>query len=490
MKIDSICIVGGGSAGWMTAATFIRLFPNKQITVLDTEDVPSIGVGESTTQFFREWLNYIDLVDGEWMDACDATYKYSVRFENFNRPNCPFHYPFITEAQGFNVSAKPVADWFIHQTLTGESVDGFAEWYCPQMKAIREGRVITENFDRFEHEQDTAFHFDAIKFAKWLKDNICMTSGVNHMPAKIVKHKKRKDGSIEYLQDTQGRKFYADLFVDCTGFKSLLINDFMKTEWEDFSDMLPNDRAWAVRLPYTDKKEQMKTYTNCHALDNGWVWTVPLQNRIGTGYNYSSKFISDKDALAEFKEHLGDVAPLCEFRNIKFKTGLSKQPWNKNVLAIGLSGGFIEPLESNGLLSVHDWIVKACQIIGQGHVTSSDIHSFNSSVRQSFKWFSEFVYIHYGMSARDDTPYWHYMTNEYKGFAFPKFDLEKWTINAYNGVIYIMAGHNWNPFNHATLRLLESQNRIDFDKYIELSDYNQYEELIESFPYAVDYYEN
>ena len=94
------------------------------------------------------------------------------------------------------------------------------------------------------------------------------------------------------------------------------------------------------------------------------------------------------------------------------------------------------------------------------------------------------------MSARDDTPYWHYMTNEYKGFAFPKFDLEKWTINAYNGVIYIMAGHNWNPFNHATLRLLESQNRIDFDKYIELSDYNQYEELIESFPYAVDYYEN
>ena len=264
----------------------------------------------------------------------------------------------------------------------------------------------------------------------------------------------------------------------------------MNTGWDKFDDMLPNDSAWAVRLPYTNKREEMKTYTNCTALKTGWVWRVCLQNRMGTGYNYSTKFISDEDALAEFKEHLGDVEPLCEFRNIKFKTGLSQKPWNKNVLAMGLSGGFIEPLESNGLLSIHDWLMKACQIIGQGHVTAIDIASYNKDVRARFTAFAEFVFMHYGMSARNDTPYWKYLTEGFEAFSMEKFDLEQWTINGYNGIIYIMAGHNWNPFNPVTVKVLESQNRLRTDAYIELSDYRQYDELIESFPYAVDYYES
>ena len=488
MFIDSICIVGGGSAGWMTAATFSKIFPEKRITLIDSADLPPIGVGESTTQFIRDWMKFIDLKDEDWMNDCDATYKYSVRFENFNKPSVPFHYPFIADINGFNLEEKNASQWFLHQAITGESVDGFAEWFCPQMKAIHENRIITKNFDRFDHYADTAFHFDATKLARWLKENRCQT--VEHIRTNIVSHKKRKDGSIEYIRDDNNVKYYADLFVDCTGFRSLLINGFMNTGWDKFDDMLPNDSAWAVRLPYTNKREEMKTYTNCTALKTGWVWRVCLQNRMGTGYNYSTKFISDEDALAEFKEHLGDVEPLCEFRNIKFKTGLSQKPWNKNVLAMGLSGGFIEPLESNGLLSIHDWLMKACQIIGQGHVTAIDIASYNKDVRARFTAFAEFVFMHYGMSARNDTPYWKYLTEGFEAFSMEKFDLEQWTINGYNGIIYIMAGHNWNPFNPVTVKVLESQNRLKTDAYIELSDYRQYDELIESFPYAVDYYES
>ena len=507
MKVDSICIVGGGTAGWMAAATFTRLFPEKHITLLESEDIPTIGVGESTTQFFRGWLDFIELYDVQWMDDCDATYKYSVRFENFNRPNCPFHYPFISNPDSVK-DPKNIPTWFIHQALTGESVDGFAAWIAPHMKAIEEGRIITEDFDRFVHERDTGFHMDAIKFARWLKYNVCYPGGINHMSdVHIVKHKKRKDGTLEWIQDKNGRRFYADLFVDCTGFKSLLINDYMKTGWEDFNEMLPNDRAWTVRLPYTNKREQMKTYTNCTALDNGWVWNVPLQNRIGTGYNYSSKFISDADALEEFKKHLGyPEETLCDYRNIKFKTGLSKKPWNKNVLAIGLSGGFIEPLESNGLLSVHEWLIWACQIIGDGAVRAIDINAFNYKARKNFKSFAHFVFYHYAFSKRNDTPYWKYMTEDYDALSdlhneflydirnsttpLDKIDIHKFTLHNYGGESYIAAGHDWNPFNHATLRLLESRKEIDLDSYIEISDYSQYNQLIETFPYASDYYEN
>ena len=151
MFIDSICIVGGGSAGWMTAATFSKIFPEKKITLIDSADLPPIGVGESTTQFIRDWMKFIDLKDEDWMNDCDATYKYSVRFENFNKPSVPFHYPFIADINGFNLEEKNASQWFIHQAITGESVDGFAEWFCPQMKAIHENRIITKNFDRFDH---------------------------------------------------------------------------------------------------------------------------------------------------------------------------------------------------------------------------------------------------------------------------------------------------------------------------------------------------
>lgn len=499
MKVNTICILGGGTAGWMSAVTFARVFPEKNITLIDSSNIPTIGVGESTTQFFRKWLNFIHL-DDSWMKECDATYKYSVRFENFNEAE-PFHYPFTSQAQD-----KDPTSWFIHKALHPDlSVSNYAEWYIPQMKAINDGRIPTQNFDRFDFKKDTGFHFDAIKFARWLKENLC--SSVNHVDAEIVNATKKDDGSIDYLLSKDGRKFYADLFVDCTGFKSYLINDIMETPWEEFGDMLPNDRAWAVRLPYTDKKTQLKTYTNCTALKNGWVWNVPLRNRFGTGYNYSSKFISDEDALEEFKDHLGHPKEtLCEYRNIKFKTGLSKKPWNKNVLAIGLSGGFIEPLESNGLLSVHEWLIYACQIIGDGHVRSIDINAFNFTATREFKSFAYFVFYHYALSSRTDSDYWRYMTQQYDALGdmwdeflyrsrkattpLNKLEYEKFSYNNYGGETFIAAGHGWNPFNAITLRLLETENIIDKLSYIDIGNYNCYDKLINTFPYAHEYYES
>lgn len=499
MNVNSICIVGGGTAGWMAATTFSRVFPDKKITLVESPSIATIGVGESTTQFFRKWLNFIDL-DDSWMEECDATYKFSVRFENFNEED-PFHYPFTTQD-----SRKDPTAWFIHKAITpGLSVSDYADWYAPQMKAVNDGRIPTQNFDRFVLKRDTGFHFDATKFAIWLKNNLCQN--VENIKADVTNADLDESGNIESLHLDNGVLLKADLFVDCTGFRSYLINDIMKTPWETFDDMLPNDSAWTVRLPYTDKKSQMRTYTNCTALKNGWVWNVPLRNRIGTGYNYSSKFISDEDALEEFKEHLGfPEETLCEYRNIKFKTGVSKKPWNKNVLAIGLSGGFIEPLESNGLLSVHEWLIYACQIIGDNAVRALDINAFNLTVTQEFKTFAYFVYYHYALSTRTDSPYWKYMTEQYDGHGdlheeylykirkattpLNKLEYEKFTYSNYRGESFIMAGHGYNPFNLVTLRLLETENIIDKGSYISLDNYKHYDGLVNTFPFAHEYYES
>ena len=270
MKVNKICIVGGGTAGWMTAATFSYFFPHKEITLIESPDVPTIGVGESTTQFFSNWLRNIQIQDHEWMDQCNATYKYSVRFSNWNEAE-PFHFPFtdMQEVTGhFAIQNKlDITNWFIHKTLTDCPVDTFAKFYCPHYKSIVENRIITESFDRYDKDVYKGYQIDAQRFADWLRKNKCqnVTHIVDHVDKSIV--------------DT----FDADLFVDCTGFKQLLTSD---REWDSFTHELPNDRAWTVRLPYTDKRKEMVVYTDCYALNNGWVWTVPLQNRIGKGYNF------------------------------------------------------------------------------------------------------------------------------------------------------------------------------------------------------------
>ena len=355
---------------------------------------------------------------------------------------------------------------------------------------------------------DTGFHMDAVKFANWLKDKYCLPKGVVHQQAYIVNYKQFDNGYLEYIQDDEGNKYYADLFVDCTGFKSYLIKDVMNTGWEQFDDILLNDSAWAVRLPYTNKREQLKNYTNCTALSSGWVWNVPLRNRMGTGYNYSSKFISDEDALTEFKNHLGNpTETLCEYRNIKFKTGLSEKIWNKNVLAIGLSAGFIEPLESNGLLSVHNFLVWACEVISSGNkINTMNINAFNYRAKSFFKVFAYFVAFHYGLSTRSDSPYWKYITEEYDWLSklkneeiyslgesvtpLDKFDLDKWTYYNFGGTIFIAAGHDYNPFSPVTLKLLHNRGQIDLESFRTISYPEDTYQIQETFPIASDYYEN
>ena len=406
MKFDKIVIVGGGSAGWMTAATLIHQFPDKDISLIESPNISTVGVGESTIGGINEWMSLLQIEDNDFMKHCEASYKLSIRFENFyKKGDGGFHYPFgrpYIEDNKFGNN-----DWYFKKMAMPDlHVSDYAECYYPQMALVKQNKLFKNEDNRltnFNFTKDTAYHFDATKFGLYLRDHYCIPRGVKHIKEDVKKIPVDENG-IKYIV-TDKYSYYADLFIDCTGFKSMLLGETLKEPFNSYSHMLPNNSAWATRIPYTDKEKELNSYTNCTALGNGWVWNIPLWSRIGTGYVYSNKHITDEEALQEFKEHLGRDD--LEFKNIKMRVGIHERVFVKNVCAIGLSAGFIEPLESNGLYTVHDFLLKLVKVLKRGDdISQFDKDTFNISAKARFRTFAEFVALHYALSHRDDTPYW------------------------------------------------------------------------------------
>ena len=506
MKIESICIVGGGTAGWMTAATLIKSFPKKKITLIESDDIPTIGVGESTTQFFRDWTLELNLPD-QWMDECEATYKYSVKFENFSEYG-DFHYPFFDGGPPANSNCD-ILEWFFHLQASGGKPDmSFAEWMVPYWKVIEDNKVVVDKFESFDYTKNSGYHFDASKFAQWLKREFCVPRGVKHVTDTINNCEKDFSGNITTLFGEKG-EYQADLYIDCTGFRSLLLGEYMNVEWESFPWLI-NDRAWAARVKYKDERSEMLNHTRCVALDNGWVWHVPLTTRMGVGYNFSSQFVSPEVAKLEFMEFLGDHELIGEPRLIEWKNGVAKQIWSKNVVGLGLSGGFIEPLESNGLLSVHNFAVFLADALSMhdGKVNTLMRDQFNHRCRKHFISFAHFVANHYMMTTRDDTPYWKYISedidylsdmarDEYRAYPFDKFPLRmdqisEWAWQNLAGNAYIAAGHRHTPTTSWTCDYMEKRKNIDLASFAKLeSGYQLSDEIIadiNKFPNPCDFY--
>ena len=406
-KNHKIIIVGGGSAGWMTAATLIKAFPTEDILVIESPNIKTIGVGESTLGQINDWLNFLEIKDEDFMSFTKASYKLSIRFEDFyEKGDKGFHYPFGKIVENKLVGSKEF--WFFKKKFFPKTpFSNYATSISPNM-ALVNNNVLFKNENQelpvFNFNRDVAYHFHASKFGEWLKKYYCKPRGVKHILENINSVETNKKGI-----KTLNNKYSASLFIDCTGFKSLLLGKNLKEPFCDYSHLLPNNRAWATSVPYKDKEKELKPYTNCTAIENGWVWNIPTWDKIGTGYVYSDKYISDKKALAEFKKHLnkkGSNYTNSTFNNVKMRVGIHERLFVKNVCAIGLAAGFIEPLESNGLLSVHTFLLKLIDILKRGKTTQWDRDNFNISCKTFFDQFTEFVALHYALSHRTDTPYW------------------------------------------------------------------------------------
>jgi hypothetical protein len=498
VNTNNIVIVGGGSSGWMTAATLIKAFPNKSISVIESKDVPIIGVGESTLSGIRRWTRFIGIDESLFFSHTDASLKLSIKFTDFYKKNYgSFHYPF---GKPFYYNERnPFFDWHLKKYFYPETpIDDFTKCLFPA-SALYENNKFSlnenEEFDNFNVRNDVAYHFDAIKFGNWLREKYCIPSGIKHVVGTVVNIKTNEEG-IEYLILDTGEKINADIYIDCTGFKSILLSGALKEPFDDYSNMLPNNKAWATKLEYKDRSKELEGFTNSTAIENGWCWNIPLWSRLGTGYVYSDKFVDPEDAKKEFKNYLmsnkmiiprniDDVENL-EFKDISMRVGIHKRTFVKNVVAIGLSAGFIEPLESNGLFSVHEFLFKLVDILQRGQISQFDRDMYNVSVKDLFDNFAKFVALHYALSHRNDSEYWKNIQNkeftdkyndpyfQYIGRSDAFYNLiwrymEQWNHDDkfIGGIPYIATGMNLMMMNKSRIDVFEQNLNKNLLKDIE-----------------------
>ena len=512
----NIVVVGGGSAGWMSAAMLIKDHPNYNITVIESPDIPIVGVGESTINGLRQFCNYLEIDEKHFLKYTDGSYKLSIKFTDFYKKDAgSFLYPFgIPENRG---TMYGLNDWLIKKYAYPETpVTDFAECYSPQAVMCRDNKFFkNENYqvmDSYDSDLGLAYHFDATKFGAWLRDEYCVPRGVNVIKSTVLDIKVR-GGEIEHLILKNDDKITADLFVDCTGFNSLLLDKSLKEPFTSYADMLPNNKAWATRLPYKDKQKELEPFTNCTAINNGWVWNIPLWSRLGTGYVYSDKFTSKENALEEFKTYLQSdkmVVPRTkeeveslEFRDITMRVGIHKRTWVGNVVAIGLAAGFIEPLESNGLYTVHQFLFELTRALKRGMPSRFDKDAYNYATNKMFNEFAEFVAMHYSLSKRQDTDYWREIFNkDFVSTAKKKpsvfesvMDNRAFVHQApiVGGYSWIQVGMNYFPLDEVTAKLGEmerpSEYKMHFKDQIDfLNNRKQYwQSIVNAQPTLYEY---
>lgn len=419
--IQKVIIVGGGSAGWMSAAVLAKRFPNLQIALIESPDIPIIGVGESTLGSINAFLHLLGLEDKDWMPHCNATHKLAIKFRNFYKQGETFYYPFGDKDTKNTING--IHDWYIKKTMYPNTpIMDFVDSFYPAMPLIHQNKICDNSDNQisgFSFRNDVAYHMDAALFGQYLKDHYCIPRGVVYINEHITSFGKTPDGYLDFIELRNGDKLEADLYLDCSGFKSLLLEETMGVKFNSFENWLPNNRAWTTHIPYTDKEKEIENVTNCTAIDNGWVWNIPLYHRIGSGYVFSTAFTTEEQALEEYKKYLDsdqmtvhnpNRSKDLQFRLIKIKNGVHEKCWEKNVVGVGLSYGFIEPLESTGLLSVQEVLLLLCQILSNEQVNKIDIDNFNYLANTKMHGFKLFVTYHYTFSSRRDNQYWQHVT--------------------------------------------------------------------------------
>jgi tryptophan halogenase len=344
-----------------------------------------------------------------------------------------------------------------------------------------------------------ALHFDAAKFGPWLRDNYCKPRGVKHIQMDVTDIEVGDEG-IRWLELSDGLRVKGDLYIDCTGFKSMLLEGALGVPFLDYSNVIPNNMAWATHMPYLDKEKELVGYTNCTAMENGWVWNIPLWSRIGTGYVYSDKFVTDEEALEEFKNHIrktGRDPETLEYKKIMMRNGIHEKIWHKNVIAIGLAAGFIEPLESTGLWFTHEFAYALLRILfrpappGQHE---QDI--FNLNCKMQWDQTVDFVSLHYALSARIDTDYWREIrARKYpvkEQFIYASYNTTERWYSDWPGINCIVHGFEYHFLDETYFWMHAFPKKHDWKTYFEPEfkmlgqEYEKWYDEIKTAPYLID----
>ncbi|MDQ1156774.1 tryptophan halogenase [Sphingomonas sp. SORGH_AS 950] len=401
--IRSVLIVGGGTAGWMTAAALAHAMPRGlTITLVESDAIGTVGVGEATIPPIRLFNQTLGIDEAEFLRETKGSFKLGIEFVGWGREGHRYFHPFGTHGKSFDLVAVH-QHWLAAGGAQGATVP-FDE-LSMAWGAARRGRFAAPMADprSVASTFDYAYHFDAGLYARYLR-RYAEARGVVRVEGRIAGHAlEGMRGHVASVTLEDGRVLAADLFVDCSGFRGLLIEEALATGYEDWTHWLPCDRAVAV--PCVTGGDGLTPYTRSTARAAGWQWRIPLQHRTGNGYVYCSRHVSDDEAAATLMANL-DGEPLGDPRPLRFTTGRRKQFWNRNVVAIGLSSGFMEPLESTSIHLIQAGIAKLLAYFPTRAFAPAAIEEYNRVAITEYERIRDFIILHYKLTQRTDTPLW------------------------------------------------------------------------------------
>ena len=404
IPIRSIVIVGGGTAGWMTAALLARAIgPLYTIRLVESEEIGTVGVGEATIPGLKIFNALAQVDETEMLRRTMATYKLGIEFVGWREKGHSY-------IHGFGKIGADLMWLHTHHlwlALGGEATMGPLDEYSLNARMCRLNRFSPPQ-PRGEHailtDIDYAYHFDASLYARYLRE-LSEQRGVERIEGRIDRVEQNPEsGYVEAVVLQSGARVAGDLFIDCSGLHGLLIDKTLKVGFDDWSHWLPCDRAWALPGQPAD---ELSPYTRATARQAGWQWRIPLQHRTGNGYVFSSQFIDEQQAGDALRADIGDKA-LAEPKLIRFRTGRRQRAWEKNVVAIGLSCGFLEPLESTSIHLIQTGALKLLALFPSGGITQALIDEYNAQIDFDYVTVRDFLIAHYKVTRRDDSLFWNY----------------------------------------------------------------------------------
>lgn len=403
--VKKIAIVGGGSAGWMAAIYLDKLLNNSiknyHIQVIESPDIGIIGVGEATVHSIRFFFAAMGLDERELMAETNATFKTGIMFRNWMQPVAgkthEYFHPFEQQVSGKSIDISSA--WLLTKRFEHERYD---QGVCLSSHLVARGHCPKSLQSRpYQGVVPYGYHLDATLLAKFLRRK-AVEAGVEHIQATVTDVALNENGIASVIAN--GNHYEADFFIDCTGFRGLLIEKLFANNWNSFEDALPCNKAVAIQRDLPEGSP--KPYTTATALSNGWAWQIDLVNRQGTGYVYDGNRLTREQAEQELREFLGENAAILKSVHLDMKVGCRQEFWIKNCVAIGLAGGFIEPLESTGLHLINLGVGLLATHLSQSNPPQVVKDSYNRLMRGFYQDLKQFIVLHYCLTNRDDTDFW------------------------------------------------------------------------------------
>jgi tryptophan halogenase len=404
-RLKRIVIVGGGTAGWMAAAAFSKLLGRDySIDLIESEEIGTVGVGEATVPHLKLFNQVLEIDEIEFIKQVQGTFKLGIEFVDWGKPGDRYVHGFGTI--GHDLGLLPFHQYWLRGHLAGQAA-GIGEYSLNTVAAPR-GRFMASANDVPSNSPLAniayAYHFDAGLYARFLR-RYAEARGARRTEGKVVDVAlKPENGFIDTVRLDNGKTLAGDLFIDCSGFRGLLIEQALKSGYDDWTQWLPCDRALAVPC---ESVSSPTPFTRSTARPAGWQWRIPLQHRVGNGYVYSSSHVSDDEAAATLLRNL-DGRALADPKPLRFVTGMRRKLWNRNCVALGLAGGFMEPLESTSIYLIQSGIARLISLMPDQGFSPELADRYNSQARFEYERIRDFLILHYCATTRNDSSFWDY----------------------------------------------------------------------------------